>query len=191
MISTKIKLGLAVIAVGVFFSGQSFATDTVDCPVGLVSGLSLDDEFGAGAAEATRCIKKRKKIKVVYQVNKQCKNAACTKPYAIGNMTNAINDYEITSGIARGDYEIVAVVHSGGFSLVLNNDAANPHAKSNPFQSKVEDLMAKGVQIYFCQNTARSKGVVLDQMIPGIKFVTAGVTAIADFQSIDFSYVQP
>ena len=203
MNSTKIKLGLAVIAVGVLFSGQGFAGNK-DCPVGLLNDLTLDEEFGAGSGSATRCIEDRKSVKVVYQVNKPCKSDKCAKPYAVGNMQNAIKDYEITAGIKRDDYEMVAIVHSGGWPLILDNnvpdapaDVVQPaggdygHATENPFQKQVEDLIANGVKVYFCQNTARSKKVKYHQMIPGVEFVTAGVTAIADFQSQGFSYVQP
>ena len=39
------------------------------CPVGLVSGLPLDEEFGAGTQELTRCLERRHNVKVVVQVN--------------------------------------------------------------------------------------------------------------------------
>ncbi len=39
----------------------------IDCPVGLVSGITLDDEFGPGAANITHCLQKTNKIKVVYK----------------------------------------------------------------------------------------------------------------------------
>ena len=66
--------------------------------------------------------------------------------------------------------------------------------------------MARGEKFYFCQNTTRgfmrngtlptvaettdmtgAKG----QLIDGVEYVTAGVTAIADFQSQGYKYVQP
>jgi len=162
-----------------------------ECPVGLVSGMTLDDEFGPGTAAITRCIKKRDKVKVVYQINQECKNSACTKPYAIGNINNAIKDYEITHGMNSDGYEIVAIVHSGGWPLILSNDSASPHARTNSFQAQMEGLVAKGVKVVFCQNTARSKGVQTSQMIPGVEYVTAGVSAIADYQALGYSYVQP
>ena len=163
-----------------------------DCPVGLVSGLTLDDEFGSGTSELTRCLEKRSRAKVVFQINKACRNDACTAPYAIGNIINAINDYEITHDMIIGeDVEIAAIVHSGGYSLILNNDSDHPHADTNLFQAGMEELIRKGVDVYFCQNTARSRGVITEQLIPGVKYVTAGVTAIADFQMLGYGYVQP
>ena len=180
-------------------SQTALASDSdPDCPVGLLNGMTLDDEFGPGTAALTRCISKRDQVKVVYQINQQCKNSACTKPYAIGNIINAINDYEITHGMSADEYEIVAVVHSGGWPLILNNDAGVDGSgaptgtrRHNNFQPEMEALLAKGVRVVFCQNTARSKGVRTDDLIPGVEYVTAGVTALADYQALGYSFVQP
>jgi len=167
-------------------------TNNADCPVGLVSDIPLDEEFGVGASEITRCLDQQTNIKVVYQINLACKNADCSKPYATGNIINAINDYEVTHGLqARINYEVVAIVHSKGYPLVLDNSSANPHPDENPFQEQVQSLLDQGVKVYFCQNTARKNSVMIDQMIPGIEFVTAGVTALADYQLRGYAMVQP
>ncbi|UKN03491.1 DsrE family protein [Paracrocinitomix mangrovi] len=159
------------------------------------SAQSLDEKFGDGTMKATRFLKNTKKIKVVYQLNKLCSDSTCAKPYGIGNIFNHINDLKITHGIKAKNYEFVVIIHGGGWPLVLNNEPENgveKHATDNPFQSQVEKLVAEpGVKIYFCQNTAHSKKVSLNQMIPGIGFVTAGISAIVDLQMEGYIYVQP
>lgn len=184
-----------------------------ECPVGLVSGMTLDDEFGPGSQDATRCLEERKKVKIVMQVNKFCRdsvaNADCSRPYTLGNIKNMIKDYEITYGMKAGeDYEIVAVVHSGGGALLLKDEGYDgygaPVSGRNQFQSLVESLMDKGVKFYFCQNTTRGmikKNILPDttettggataELIDGVQYVTAGVSAIGDFQSLGYKYVQP
>lgn len=163
----------------------------IDCPVGLVSGLTLDDEFGPGTKELTRCLEK-KPIKVLFQINQFCANTACTRPYALSNVTNAIDDYEITHGFKKTDYKIALVVHGEGINMVLNNTNLAPGTPDrNPFVKNIEKLLANGVKIYLCQNTARSRGIKTADLIPGVGYVTAGVSAIADFQGLDYSYVQP
>jgi len=188
--TSQITLLLLSALVLTFTSVTVFASDT-DCPVGLVNNLTLDDEFGLGTSKLTNCLKNKKDVKIVFQINKECKNASCTKPYALGNIENAIKDLEITNGIKRGDYKIVAIVHSGGFSQILNNSAANPNSVVNKFQMQMESVLAKGVKVYFCQNTARSKSVKTEQLISGIEYVTAGVTSISDYQESGYNYVQP
>jgi len=196
-----------------FIAGSAFAgSDVQDCPVGLVNNLTLDDEFGAGTQGLTRCAEHRRNVKVVVQVNTLCGDTACTKPFALGNIENLIKDFEITNGMSKDDYEIVAVVHSGGGGLVLkdgytfNDSVKGSVTISNKFQKNVESLLAKGVKFYFCQNTTRSmikKGVLPDvtestygggateALIPGVQYTTAGVDAISDFQRMGYSYVQP
>lgn len=165
-----------------------------ECPVGLVSGMTLDDEFGPGTSEITHCLQRRHKVKLLVQANNFCGNSACTRPYALHNIVNVIDDYETTNGMVRGrDYEIAVIVHSGGGLLMLDPAAASPHARAadNIFADNVKELLADGVKFYFCQNTVRGMGVQTNQIIPGVEYVTAGISAIADFQSRGWTYVQP
>ena len=122
-----------------------------------------------------------------------CANGAtsCANPYALGNIRNILDDYEITHGMKAGrDYEVVAVLHGSGGRLAL---------KGNPFASQVEQLMARGVKFYFCQNTTRGfirNGILpaynaTAQLIEGMQYTTAGLTSIADFQARGYAYIQP
>jgi intracellular sulfur oxidation DsrE/DsrF family protein len=161
------------------------------CPVGLVSGLALDTEFGPGVAALTKCNDKRHNVKLVFQLNA---NAGC---YGLGNITNVIDDYEITHGMVRGrDYQLAAIVHSAGGTMMVKNGV---NGFANPCEAQVNALIAKGVKFYFCQNTTRAylgngrltSGMVKEQVIDGVEYVTAGLGAISDFQSRGWKYVQP
>jgi intracellular sulfur oxidation DsrE/DsrF family protein len=206
-------LSLCCSGLGVSGLAQAGEASNTTCPVGLVNGLSLDDEFGPGTGDLTRCLERRHNVKVVMQINKFCRdavsNAACTRAYALGNIRNMIKDYEITHGMVRGrDYEIVAVVHSGGGGLVLNDSGTDGNGNAvtgrNQFQGEVEDLIAAGVKFYFCQNTTRgfirnntlpdateTTGGATAELIDGVMYTTAGVTSIAEFQQRGYEYVQP
>ena len=136
-----------------------------ECPVGLVTGKTLDEEFGLGTQELTKCLKRRHNVKMVVQINAFCAtatpNASCTRPYALGNIRNIIDDYEITHGMKAGrDYEIVAIIHSGGGFMALKNEGYNGNGDlvtgRNQFEGLVSSLMDKGVKFYFCQNTTRA-----------------------------------
>ena len=171
------------------------------CPVGLVSGMTLDQEFGAGAGALTNCVKKRHDVKSMFQINRFCgdvtaSNAACTGAYGLGNMQNVIDDYEITDGMKRGvDYKMIAVVYgSGGLMLI----------KGNKFASKVQALMAEGVTFYLCENTLRGfikAGLIpnpattgipaSDSLIPGVQYVTAGLSAVLDHEERGWANIAP
>ena len=207
----------AIVLLGFAFTGAVHAAGggNNECPVGLVNGLTLDDEFGPGTGDLTNCLDRRHNVKVVMQINQFCRdtvsNADCAdnRAYALGNIRNMIKDYEITHGMVAGkDYEIVAVVHSGGGWQMLKDDGldgnGNPVTGRNKFEGQVSDLIAQGVEFYFCQNTTRSfirgnrlpdatetVGGATAELIEGVKYTTAGVTAIAEFQQRGYKYVQP
>lgn len=156
------------------------------------NSISIEEKFGPGSMKVTHCLKNTEKVKILYQINTECKNSKCDAPYAIGNIQNHINDMVITHGMKSKDYEIAVVVHSSGWKLILDNNATEKHSATNPFQTAVEKLVAnKRVKFMFCQNTAAKKGVVLANMIPGVGFTTAGVSAISDLQEEGYRYVQP
>ena len=170
-----------------------------NCPSDIAA--SVEAEFGSGdgaAAAATRCLENlggRRKVRVVYQVNQECKgyDAAgnCTAAYAVGNIINALNDYKM-QGMTNGrNFEIVAIVHGSGWKLILNDSRNKYPGTAAGSSAGVADLLAQGVKVYFCQNTARSKGVVFSDLVPGVEFVTSGVTALADFQIEGYALVQP
>lgn len=180
------------------------------CPVASpYPGETYESMFGADIGPMLHCLKQRTNVKVVMQINNFCQDTfkpdgtgvrkvtdcAATRAFALGNIRNMIADYEITHGMKLGrDYEIAVIVHSGGGHLMLKKEV-----NGNPFQAQVEALMDQGVNFYFCLNTATAfmksglltKGQVTKQMIEGVQYTTAGVTALADFQRQGYLYVQP
>ncbi len=165
------------------------------CPVGLVNCLTLDQEFGAGTSAITHCLERRHGVKLVVQLNQFCMdnvpNGQCTRPYGLIHLANMLDDYEITHGMVPGrDSEMVAVAHTAGGALMV---------KGNQFEAQVQRLMARGVKFYMCQNATRAlirsgalpAGDATSHIIGGVEYVTAGVTAVVDFQYQGYRYVQP
>jgi intracellular sulfur oxidation DsrE/DsrF family protein len=223
--------------IGMLFLAM-FATQTLGanpetiCHAGVNpnDGIDLNDEFGEGTTGITRCLSDQNKPKVVMQINLACRDSyvdgsavkndvghcASTRAYALGNITNMIKDYEGSHGI--DNWEIVAVVHSGGWGLLVEDGyeftntpgeggpQSGDKTLSNQFQGDVEALIGKGVRFLFCQNTTRGMirwgnlptiaestggGGATEALIDGVEYTTAGVTAIADLQKVGYSYVQP
>lgn len=138
-------------------------------------------------------------------------SCADTRAYALGNLRNMLKDLTITHAIPPDQIDIRVVVHSGGGFLMLKDAGYDGNGNyidggRNKFQSQIEDLMAQGVRFLFCQNTTRSfirnktlpgpdmiatTGGATAQLISGIEYTTAGVTAISDLQEQGFRYIQP
>lgn len=198
----------ATLLAGPALAGGDHKGGNNECPVGLVNGLTLDQEFGLGSQELTQCNKVRHNVKLLIQLNSYGTDA---RAYGLGNIKNVIQDYEITYGMRPGkDYEIVAVVHSGGGPLVIKNGTTGDggvHVVTNTHEGEVQDLMNQGVKFYFCQNTTRAMqgagslpadatsalvtSVDANGVAHSVGYVTAGIAAIADFQARGYQYVQP
>lgn len=177
---------IAALAILGMTSGHSAVAAVLEqaCPVGLVNGLTLDEEFGFGTSKITRCLTKRKLVKTIFPILRDCTDSAvpCTRPYALGGISNAIRDYEVTNGMLNTDYHIVAIAYGSGYKLVV---------KGNPFEQEVINLLNKNVAIYLCQNTARSNNIKITDLIPGVKFVTDCHTAMSDFQALGYNISVP
>lgn len=196
----KKPLMVAALAFGAVLSGKALAQgNPKDCPAEV--SAAVEATFGAGAGEMTRCIQTRSNLKVVYQINQFTDSANSSKPYALGNIQNAINDYRDNYGMRVGkDVDIAVVVHGSGAKIVVQDIVLQSKGKgANPFEATIKGLIDQGVTFYLCQNSARSlikegaltAGYATGELIDGVKFVTAGVTAIPDFQSRGYIYVQP
>lgn len=202
------KKATLVIALFAFFlmATPTFAggeNGNVACPVASPYGTySFEDKFGEDVLDKMRCNKRRSDVKMVMQINQAFD--AKNRMYGFRNLPNVINDLSITHGVEN--WEIAVVVHSGGYPVVLDPSAATPHpaaATNNtpvaaPYPTEgltgaevVERLIGMGVEVYFCLNTAAAMSITTDQILPGVKYVPAGLSSLVDFQYGGYKYVQP
>jgi len=195
----------------VFVSGPALADGGGDhqCPVGLVSGLTLDDEFGTGSQALTRCLAQRHNVKTLILINQSlgATPTACT--FGLTRIDNLIADYEVTNGMRRGkDYEIAVVVHVNAFALAVKDGTTGDgvHVVTNGCEAQVQDLMNKGVRFYLDLNSVRLwqvsgylpadvtaalvTSVDAEGVTHSIMYVTAAISAIADFQNVGYRLVQ-
>lgn len=177
-------------------SANCIFTDGITHPDDDPDGKSMpypDNEFGPGATAVTRCLANTNNgniTKVVFGINWTMKPGTTDKPYGMPNIKKAIKDYEVTHGMVIGeDFEVVAVVHSQGWQWVMNETGIK--AGTNPNPALVSGLIEKGVKVFICQNTSRKIGIQKSDLLEGVGFITAGVTAILDFQMEGYTYIQP
>lgn len=163
------------------------------CPVVPYGTLSMDDEFGYGAQAITQCNRVRHHAKVVISVGHPFLlnaggQAIRTSARFFSNLDHLIKNYENVHGMTIGkDVEVVVVLLESGGALAATQHATfNPVAGGapviNPFVSLVQEAMNKGIKVYLCQTAARSLGINMANMIPGIQFVPGGHISVADFQ---------
>lgn len=155
------------------------------------NAVPFEAKFGPGTLELMNCLQKREDVKLVMQINSFVDGRG--RPYGFRNLPNMLNDYTITHGMDADEVDITVVIHGGGYPFVLDPDAegAHPEAGKNTFKAMVTGLINRGVKVYFCMNTAAAKNIKTHQILPGVEYVTAGLTSISDFQARGYSYIQP
>jgi hypothetical protein len=74
--------------------------------VGEVSGMSLDEEFGPGTSDITKCIKRRHQVKMVVQINQ-----FCTAPATPESCAASLPKYSLT-GVSATDQIIDGMLYT-------------------------------------------------------------------------------
>jgi intracellular sulfur oxidation DsrE/DsrF family protein len=163
------------------------------CPVAPYGTQTIDEEFGYGAQDITLCNRVRHGAKVVVSVGHPFLIGPTGQPNRssaryFSNLDHMIKNYEQVHGMQIGkDVEVaVVLLESGGALAATSHSIFNPvaggPAVANPFIALVQQAIDKGVKVYLCQTAARSLGINMSNMIPGIQMVPGGHISVADFQ---------
>ena len=120
-------------------------------------------------------------------------------------MKNMIRDYKVTHGISADKLDLNIIVHGGGGTMMLNTPM-------NKLKPAVQALLDDGVKFHFCMNTVRGMAKkmtaakraatgnntlvvtpanVVSMVIPGVTYVTGGLTALGDFEELGYNYIHP
>ena len=98
-------------------------------------------------------------------------------PAALFHMGLIVNDVADWKGKA----DIVAVFHTNGGHVTLDDDAYNKERNvvtGNPYKKLVTDLMDRGVRVELCGATAKAYGWVNADTIAGIKVNTDAMSRL-------------
>ncbi len=88
------------------------------------------------------------------------------------------------NGVPISRIHPVLVVHGPGIGDILNDQtyATTYPGKTNPNAALVRELMANGVSVYVCGQTAALYDAKKDNLIPGVKMTLSAMTTIAALQ---------
>lgn len=104
------------------------------------------------------------------------------------NATAGMNNIKNHLGTSP-NAKIVAVTHGKGIDFLLDGATDKD---GNPYNVKVEELMAKGVEFRVCNNTLKSRNIDPKTVLPGAKIVPSGVAEIGRMQTYDgYVYMKP
>ncbi len=88
-------------------------------------------------------------------------------------------------GVPDDHVHAAAVVHGGGWTALLSDEAygARFDGKPNPTRALVEELLAEGVPLVLCGQTAGARGVDREELLPGVQVGVSAMTALNVFSS--------
>ncbi|WP_439559754.1 DsrE family protein [Dyadobacter sp.] len=116
----------------------------------------------------------KKSYKVVYQLNSDDDK---TIKATLKNIMNALEDPRL-----KGKLKAELVVHGGGVAVFK---------KTNPYESQLKALQAKGVILAECENTLRERNISKDELFDFISFVPSGNGEIIIRQQQGWAVVHP
>lgn len=112
-------------------------------------------------------------MKVIFHVGERSK-----WPLALGNIHNML---------------VYGEAHQEDFTIeILANSAAVLDGTLNStYQADMTSLLQAGVVIAFCQNALRANELSVEQLLPGITIVPAGVVELVHRHQEGYAYIKP
>jgi intracellular sulfur oxidation DsrE/DsrF family protein len=115
--------------------------------------------------------------KVVYHIND-------TGAQAVAALRNIGNHLEVNPKA-----KIVVVTHAQGVDFLMGGAKDR---NGNPYNVRVEELKAQGIQFDVCEITLRNRKMTRSQFIPEVTFVPSGVAEITRLQQREgYAYLRP
>lgn len=154
---------------------------------------AMEAQFGAGSSAITDCLQVRKDIKTVMAINSSSLHKSGIGQQ-IANVKNYVNDLETYGLSLNNEFRVNSIGYGAGARWMLTDEAYNRSfgtTAGNVSRATVQNLLAKGVTFYMCQNTMKAFGWKIEDLLPGVKMVPSGVSAVVDFQNQDWTYLNP
>ena len=96
----------------------------------------------------------------------------------------------VRNGYAEDRLKAAAVFHGEGWTALLTDSAfvARYGGKGNPSKALVQELLQHGAQLVLCGQTAGSRGIHREELLPGVKVATSAMTAFNVLQAQGYQY---
>ena len=115
--------------------------------------------------------------KVVYHIND-------SGAQAVNALRNIGNHLEVNP-----QAKIVVVTHAQGVDFLMEGAKDR---NGSPYNVRVEELKAQGIQFDVCEITLRNRKMTRSQFIPEVTFVPSGVAEITRLQQREgYAYLRP
>ncbi|MBC8085987.1 MAG: DsrE family protein [Phycisphaerae bacterium] len=96
----------------------------------------------------------------------------------------------VRNGFPESQLKAAAVLHGEGWTALLTDSAFSVRygGKGNPSKRLVEELLQHGAQLVLCGQTAGSRGIRREELLPGVKVAVSAMVAFNVLQVQGFQY---
>ena len=96
----------------------------------------------------------------------------------------------VRNGFAEERLKAAAVFHGDGWTALLSDSAfiARFGGKGNPSKGLVQELLQHGAQLVLCGQTAGSRGIHREELLPGVRVAVSAMAAFNVLQAQGYQY---
>lgn len=124
-------------------------------------------------------------FKAVWEINQGDTASVNQQLTTIARFLNVHARHDIPAERVR----VAAVVHGGGWMALLSDSAHTArYGKPNPSRTLVQELLASGGQLVLCGQTAGSRGIRREELLPGVQVAISAMTAFNVLQSQGYQF---
>ena len=93
-------------------------------------------------------------------------------------------------GVAPEKLHVAGVVHAGGaFSVVDDERYRAEYGIDNPNKEMIAEIIASGGQIILCGQSAASRGIAREDVLPGVQVALSAMTALTVLQQDGYQVI--
>jgi intracellular sulfur oxidation DsrE/DsrF family protein len=133
--------------------------------------------------------------RVVFEINQGTVAPAGAAAATAGGPNQQLNtvarffNLHARAGVPRSRIHLAAVVHgTAGKDLLDDETHKARYGTANPSAALVKELLAAGVQVILCGQTAMGRDVPVDHLIPGVQYALSAMTAMTVLQSQGYTF---
>jgi intracellular sulfur oxidation DsrE/DsrF family protein len=149
------------------------------------TGPLIKDYGPAASIEGREAIPPGTKFKVSFDVAKQAEPGKLNRTF-VGSAR--FLNMHAKAGVPVGDMKLAVVVHGSAVHDVTNAvKYGEKHTEKNANADLIKVLLANGVEIYVCGQSATYQNVHKDDLLPGVKMSLSAMTAHAMLQQSGYT----
>ncbi len=125
-------------------------------------------------------------FKVVFNVSEAAKPGELSR--ALETPARLINQL-VDAGVPMSAIKVAVVVHGAASDDLLRPEAfaARTGGKANGSAAAIAAMIAKGVEIHQCGQSAAVRGIANADLLPGVKMAVSAMTSQAQFQQAGYT----